>query len=99
MTAGRLAARDECAVSSDTSSVTIHTFGCGWVGERNRPLFERGGPDPPMNLRSEARSFKRLLVSGFFGFCGAWFLVCSLLVKLHFVDSVKDHCLHTGCLR
>jgi len=23
----------------------------------------------------QARSFKRLLVSGFFGFCGAWFLV------------------------
>ena len=22
--------------------------------ERNRPLFERGGPDPPMNLRSDS---------------------------------------------
>jgi hypothetical protein len=25
------------------------------VAERNRPLFERGGPDPPMNLRSETK--------------------------------------------
>jgi hypothetical protein len=23
------------------------------TAERNRPLLERGGPDPPMNLRSE----------------------------------------------
>ena len=26
------------------------------------------------NQSLQARSFKRLLVSGFFGFCGAWFL-------------------------
>ena len=26
---------------------------CDPPSERNRPLFERGGPDPPMNLRSD----------------------------------------------
>jgi hypothetical protein len=31
--------------------------------------------------------------------CGVWLLVCSLLVTLHFVDSVEDHCLNTECFR
>ena len=28
--------------------------------ERNRPLLERGGPDPPMNLRSETQALRLL---------------------------------------